>query len=78
MLTIKIQTGNAAFSAGDIKASHPSLQKDLERDPRNFECARILREMAKNLERCSPDNSSLYSYCDSNGNKVGTLTINNR
>jgi len=54
MIKIKINTGNEAFDG----------------DQRDYEVARILRELADNFENCTGRFKGLY---DANGNQCGTV-----
>ena len=55
MLTLKIQTDNAAFEDNGIGA----------------EVAQILRKLANNIEDVTGEPDMEFALMDSNGNKVG-------
>lgn len=65
MLTVKFDTDNAAFDDGDDTDA-----PELARSNYGAECARILRQIAQQLESDGPEGRWITLF-DINGNDVG-------
>jgi hypothetical protein len=65
-ITIKLNTGNAAFAECDDDGT-----REQQRDARDREVGRILRAWAARI----PEDGYSANLYDANGNRVGTVTM---